>query len=99
MGLIDDDEADRFVHAIAYDWRTADLNSADAALCAYAVKLTHTPAKMTEDDITALREQGFDDRGIHDATQVISFFNYINRVADGLGVRDEEEWSAPRHDA
>ena len=98
MGLTDDAEADRFVHAIAYDWRTAKLSSADAALCAYAVKLTHTPAKMTEDDIITLRKQGFDDRAIHDATQVISFFNYINRVADALHVPTEKfvrEWEKP----
>jgi len=98
MGLTDDDEADRFVHAIAYDWRTANLSSADAALCAYAVKLTRTPSKMTEADINTLRDQGFDDRGIHDATQVISFFNYINRIADALHVPTENfvrEWEKP----
>jgi alkylhydroperoxidase family enzyme len=41
--------------------------------------------------VERLRNAAFDDRAIHDATQVISYFNYINRVADGLGV-DKEEW-------
>lgn len=50
---------------------------------------------MTESDIIALRELGLDDRAIHDATQVISYFNYINRIADALGVEREtfiEPW-------
>ena len=50
---------------------------------------------MNEADIITLREQGFDDRAIHDATQVISYFNYINRVADALNVPPEKfvrEW-------
>lgn len=45
---------------------------------------------MLEDDIKQLRTVGFDDQGIHDATQVISFFNYINRIADSLDVELEE---------
>jgi len=45
---------------------------------------------MNEDDIHALRGHGFDDRAIHDATQVIAYFNYINRVAEGLHVEQEE---------
>ncbi len=71
---------------IATDWRAAPLSPADRALCAFAEKLTRAPASMSEADIHALREQGFDDRAIHDAVQVIAYFNYINRVADGLGV-------------
>ncbi len=45
---------------------------------------------MTDDDIIGLRELDFDDRAIHDATQVIAYFNYINRIADGLHVAQEE---------
>lgn len=45
---------------------------------------------MTEDDIHTLRNVGLDDVAIHDATQVISYFNYINRIADALGVEREE---------
>ncbi len=50
---------------------------------------------MEHGDLERLRRVGLDDRGIHDATQVIGFFNYITRVADGLGVEPEEfieEW-------
>ena len=41
---------------------------------------------MTEQDIETLREAGWNDREIHDGCQVIAYFNYINRIADGLGV-------------
>ncbi len=44
---------------------------------------------MGEADIEALRAAGLDDAAIHDATQIIGFFNYINRVADALGVEPE----------
>jgi len=85
-----DDEADAFVDAIARDWRTAPLNAVDGALCAYAEKLTLRPSEMGESDVEALRAAGLDDVAIHDATQIIGFFNYINRVADALGVQPEE---------
>ncbi len=52
--------------------------------------LTLEPANTTPDDLEVLRGHGFDDRAIHDAVQVISYFNYITRVADGLGVEPEE---------
>lgn len=61
----------------------------DIALCTYAEKLTAFPKEMGAADIEALRTAGLDDRAIHDATQVISFFNYINRIADALGVENE----------
>ncbi|MEM7802976.1 MAG: hypothetical protein AAF633_27550 [Chloroflexota bacterium] len=56
------------------------------ALCEFAEALTQRPQLMTKDDIGRLRAHNFDDRAIHDATQVISYFNYINRVADALDV-------------
>ena len=77
------------MHQIVRDWRAAPLSDADRALCAFAEKLTRTPAAMTPADLDALRAHGFDDRAIHDAVQIIGYFNYINRVADGLGVEPE----------
>ena len=67
------------------NWRETELSEEDAALCAFAEKLTLSPARMQPDDLEALRAQGFDDRAIHDATQVIAYFGYINRIADALG--------------
>lgn len=86
---MDDAEADAFVDAIARDWRTAPLSQVDEALCAYAEKLTRAPSEMGEGDVERLRTVGLDDVAIHDATQIIGFFNYINRVADALGVEPE----------
>jgi len=77
------------VHALVRDWGAASLSPADQALCQLAVKVTHHPHEMSASDLDALREQGFDDRAIHDAVQVIAYFNYINRVADALGVEPE----------
>jgi uncharacterized peroxidase-related enzyme len=56
------------------------------------VKLTHEPASVGRADIDALREHGCDDAAIHDAIQVIAYFNYINRVAEAVGVEPEPEW-------
>lgn len=78
-----------YVHAIARDWRTANVSPIDAALCSYAEKLTTHPSETGKADVEALRAAGLDDRAIHDATQIISYFNYINRVADSLGVEPE----------
>ncbi|MBW8011904.1 MAG: peroxidase [Chloroflexi bacterium] len=78
------------MHAIAQDWRSAPLTEADKALCAYAAKLTHQQHDMAPSDLDALRALGFDDRAIHDATQVIAYFNYITRIADSLGVEPED---------
>lgn len=87
---MNDEEADKFVHAIARDWKTAPLANQDMALCKFAEKLTHSPANMSLADLDELRAIGFDDVAIHDATQVISYFNYINRIADALGVEPED---------
>jgi uncharacterized peroxidase-related enzyme len=84
------EDADKFVHAVARDWVSAPLSKADSTLCAFAAKLTHSPSQMSPADLDVLRAIGFDDRAIHDATQVIGYFNYINRVADALGVEPED---------
>ena len=77
------------MHQLSANWRQADLPSADRALCAFAEKLTRRPQDSTAEDIDLLRQHGFDERGIHDAVQVIGYFNYINRVAEALGVEPE----------
>ena len=56
------------------------------------MKITHTPAAVSADDVEALRTLGWSDPAIHDAIQVVSYFNYINRVADAIGIEDEPEW-------
>ncbi|HHN74244.1 MAG TPA: peroxidase [Acidobacteria bacterium] len=70
---------------------SAALDDAQRALLDYARKLTLTPASCCREDIDALRAAGADDTMIHAAVQVAAYFNYINRVADGLGVEPESE--------
>jgi len=79
---------------LVYDHRTADLPPEDLALCEFAVKLTRAPGAVVPGDLDVLRGHGFYDEAITIAVQVISYFNYINRVADGLGV-DPETWMEP----
>ena len=64
----------------------------------YADKLTRTPGAMREDDVVALREHGLADRDILDVNQVVAYFAYVNRVADGLGVAIDE-YAATEHAA
>ena len=68
------------------DYRTADLSPADRAIVDYSAKLTLKPVSVTRQDVDSLREHGFDDRAILQINLIASWFNYINRVADGLGV-------------
>ena len=72
------------------DYRTAKLDEPTRVLLDVCAKLTRTPSEMTQADVDLLREQGFDDTGIHDAIQIAAYFNYINRVCDGLGVDLED---------
>jgi len=94
MGM-GEEEGDAMVHRIVADWREAPLSPADLALCDYAGRLTRKRTGMTEADLDRLRREGLSDRMIHDAVQVVAFFNYITRIADGLGVEPEtfiREW-------
>lgn len=76
---------------MAEDWRGAELRPLERALCAYAEKLSRTPAAMGAQDVENLRQHGLDDGAIHDAIQVIAYFNYINRVADAMHIDLEPE--------
>lgn len=62
------------------------------ALCDFAVKLTREPTAIGLADADALREAGWHDSAIHDAVQVIAYFNYVNRVAEAVGIGPEPEW-------
>ena len=67
------------------------MSPRERALCEFADKLTRHPSRSTAEDCQRLRREGLDDRDILDAVEVIAYFNYINRVADGLGVDPEPE--------
>ncbi len=76
--------------AILEDYRTAPVDEPTKGLLDYVVKLTKTPGEMGQADVVQLRELGWSDVAIHDAVQVIGYFNYINRIADGLGIDLED---------
>lgn len=81
--------ADRVEKALHARKPEAALYGRDLALMRYAEKLTMTPGKMVEADVEALRREGLDDGQILEANQIISYFNYVNRLLNGLGVTTE----------
>ena len=68
------------------DYTTAPISAQDRLMLDHVVKLTKDATKVQKSDIDRLRESGFDDRAILQITLIASWFNYINRVADSLGV-------------
>jgi len=80
------------VNQLAADFRSVKLDEKDFTLCAYAKHLTENPGEGDRQArVQRLREQGFSDRAILDATQVIGYFNFVNRMVLGLGVEFSEE--------
>jgi uncharacterized peroxidase-related enzyme len=68
------------------DHREAHLSPPDRAMLDFVVRLTEQPARLGPEDLASLRAAGFDDVGILQITLIAAWFNYINRVADALGV-------------
>ena len=56
---------------------------------AYAIKLTQSPQRINENDVASLRHVGLSDAGIHDIAAIVAYFNFVNRLALGLGVELE----------
>jgi uncharacterized peroxidase-related enzyme len=77
---------DTLVDALRTDWRTAPITDAERVMIEYVVQLTDDATGITPAHHERLRGAGFDDRGILQITLIASWFNYINRVADALGV-------------
>jgi uncharacterized peroxidase-related enzyme len=90
--LLKDDER---VAAIEEDYREAELSPRERAILDYAVKLTATPSQMAQSDVVRLRDAELSDAEILDACQVTAYYNYVNRMADGLGVELEDDGSEP----
>ena len=74
------------VAALEQDYRTAPITDQERAMLDYVVKLTKDATRCSPADHEALHAAGFDDRGILQITLIAAWFNYINRVADALGV-------------
>ena len=77
---------DTLVEALRSDWRTAPISDSERVMVEYVVQLTEDATRITPAHHERLRAAGFDDRGILQITLIASWFNYINRVADSLGV-------------
>ena len=78
--------------ALATNPDGCDLDAADRAMIDYVLKLTRTPGDMNVADVEALKSVGFDDAGALDMGQGASYYNYVNRLADGMGVEMEDYW-------
>jgi uncharacterized peroxidase-related enzyme len=80
---------EKLVEALQADYRTAPVSDGDRVMLDYVAQLTRDATRIGPEDHAALRAAGFDDRGILQITLIASWFNYINRVADALGVGRE----------
>ena len=77
------------VDALERDYTTAPITAQEHVMLNFVVKLTKDATKVRKDDHERLRAAGFDDKAILQITLIASWFNYINRVADALGVGRE----------
>ncbi len=77
------------VAALAEDYKTARITEQEMVMLDYVVQLTRDATRISPKDHEGLRAVGFDDKGILQITLLASWFNYINRVADALGVGRE----------
>jgi len=79
------------IDRVINDFRSANLSERELAMVVYAVKLTGSPSEMCEEDVEALRVAGFSDRDVLDINLIASYFNFVNRIALGLGVTFSDE--------
>lgn len=77
---------EELVAALQDDYREAPISAQDRAMLDYVAQVTRDATRIGPEDHARLRAAGFDDRGILQITLIASWFNYINRVADALGV-------------
>ena len=69
-------------------WRELEsLSERDRALCEVAEKMSATPTRMTEGDWQPLRDLGFDDEAVLEVGHIVGMFNYLTRLADGMGLQ------------
>jgi uncharacterized peroxidase-related enzyme len=77
---------EELVRALEKDYTQAPITKSERAMLDYVVQLTKDATRIIPQDHDRLRSEGFDDRAILQITLIASWFNYINRVADALGV-------------
>ena len=74
------------MEALSRDFRAVPMSAQDRVMLEYVEQITRDATRISPEHHVKLREVGFDDRGILQITLIASWFNYINRVADALGV-------------
>lgn len=80
----------------ATTWPTYAIDDKTRALLAYATKLTETPALLGDSDFENLREAGWDDQAIYDATALVSLFNFSGRMEAASGLPQDHIPSSAR---
>jgi alkylhydroperoxidase family enzyme len=83
------------VGALSRDFRAVPMSSQDRVMLEYVEQITRDATRISPEHHVRLREVGFDDRGILQITLIASWFNYINRVADALGVGRDQASGTP----
>ena len=85
----DDEKVIEHIKALVSDFNKAEIEPLENAMLAYARKLTLAPSTVNQTDVDGLRRNGASDSAIHDLCAIVSYFNFVNRIADGLGVELE----------
>ena len=92
-GLLKLTKDESLVNQLKTDYTLANISNKQMVMLNYAAKLTERPADIFKRDIEQLREVGFKDRSILDINQIVAYYAYVNRIADGLGVELEDFWN------
>lgn len=88
---MDAQSAEHLAASLELNYEQAPLPKPDRAIVNYAVKLTQEPWSIEASDIASLRDNGLDDRAIHDLCAIVAYFAFANRIASGLGIEVETE--------
>ena len=86
---------DELAARIEAGFETAGLDRRRLAMLSYAAKLTRHPWEVREDDVLKLRAEGFNDEDVLAIVEVVAYYAFVNRIADGLGVALEADEDAP----
>jgi len=90
LHLLTKDE--KLVEQLKNDYRQAEIDDKMMSMLQYAEKLTRKPASVTEADVALLKEVGCSEREILDLCQITAYFNFVNRLAEGLGIELEDSY-------
>lgn len=85
LGGVDETLKDQLLN----NYRMAEISDEDVRILEFAEKVTTEAHKIKQEDVDALLDFGFDIQAVHDIVQVAAYFNYVNRLADGLGIELE----------